>query len=318
MSSAAIPVPSLQRPAVAYARGAVRPWDECTLHVASEAVLRSVDCYEGIKGYWQPDGTFALLEMRAHFDRLCRSARVLRLPVPVTFEEFVEAHRALVGSLLTVDRDMWVRANLFAVEGHWGQGNACDLVLTAYHQDKVDPADITLGISTWQRASDLALPYRVKSSSNYAVARLARMEGRERGNGDAVMLNASGRVAETTGACLLLSLDGTVVTPPTTEGALDSITLRIVESIARDLDVPFVRRPVDRTELLVADELAICGTLCEVTRVSAVEGLDLSARPGPLKALARAYLRAVRGYEPRSDVELTPVRIEARAQSLPT
>ena len=312
MTGSGRPAPTLQRPAVAYARGAVRPWDECTLHVSSEAVLRSVSCYEGIKGYWQPDGTFGLLQLRQHFDRLCRSARILRLPVPVTFEQFVRAHQELIGSLLTVERDMWVRANLFAVEGHWGQDNVCDLVLTAYHQDKVDPTDITLGISSWQRASDLALPYRVKSSSNYSMARLARMEGRERGHGDMVMLNASGRVAETTGACILLHVDGAVVTPPTTEGALDSITLRLVEGIARDLGVSVVRRPVDRTELLVADEIAICGTLAEVTRVSAVEGLPLPSGPGPLSAIAEAYLLAVRGQQPRADVVLTEVPLPPR------
>lgn len=299
--------PPLQRPAVAYARGAVRPWEDCVLHVASEAVLRSVSCYEGIKGYWQPDGTFGLVQMSRHYRRLCRSARLLRIPVPVSFDEFVQAHAELVGQLLTRERDLWVRANLFAVEGHWGQDNECDLVLTAYHQDKVDPPAITLGVSTWQRASDLALPYRIKTSANYSIARLARMEGRQAGHGDMVLLNAAGRVAETTGACVLLVVDGTVVTPPTTEGALDSITLELVEGIARDLGVPFLRRPVDRTELLLADGVAICGTLAEVTLVSAIEGLPVATDSGPLAAVAQGYLQAVRGHGPRGAVELTTV-----------
>ena len=38
-------------------------------------------------------------------------------------------YRNRVWQVLTRERDLWVRANLFAVEGHWGQGNECDLVL---------------------------------------------------------------------------------------------------------------------------------------------------------------------------------------------
>lgn len=313
-----IPAPTLQRPAVAYARGAVRPWEECTLHVASEAVLRSVNCYEGLKGYWQPDGSFRLVELERHYLRLCRSARLLRIPVPVSYEQFCEAHDALLGELLTPERDMWVRANLFAVEGHWGVDNVCDLVLTAYHQDKVDPAPAAVGVSTWQRASDLALPYRIKTSTNYQVGRLARMEGRERGLADMILLNAAGRVAESTGACVLLLLDGRVVTPPTTEGALDSITLGLVERIVRDQGLPFDRRPVDRTELLLADEVALVGTLTEVTPVSAVDGLQVPTTDGPLAAAGRTYLQAVRGTAPRDDVVLHPVVSASRASARAT
>lgn len=297
---------ALQRPEVAYARGAVRPWDECVLHVASEAVLRSTSCYEGLKGYWQPDGGFALVALRRHYDRLCRSARLLRIPVPVDFEAFAGAHAELLAALLTPERDMWVRANLFAVEGHWGVDNECDLVLTAYHQDKVDPAPITLGVSTWQRAPDLALPYRVKTSSNYQVGRLARMEGRDRGHADMVLLNSAGRVAETTGACLLMVLDGELVTPPATEGALNSITLDLVAALAADEGWAVQRRPVDRTELLVADEVAICGTLAEVTLVTHVEGLAVPVTDGRLPRLAARYLAAVRGTDPHPSVPLTP------------
>ena len=55
-----------------------------------------------------------------------------------------------------------------------------------------------------------------------------------------------------------------VYTPPATEGALESITVNIVEALAKSLGIEFSRRPIDRTELLIADEIAICGTLAEV------------------------------------------------------
>lgn len=74
---------------------------------------------------------------------------------------------------------MWARTTLFAIDGHWGEGTVSDLVVTAYHQDKQVPSLICIGTSTWQRSSDISLPARIKTGTNYQVARLARMEGRD-------------------------------------------------------------------------------------------------------------------------------------------
>jgi branched-chain amino acid aminotransferase len=93
-----------------------------------------------------------------------------------------------------------------------------------------------------------------------------------------VLLNQWGRVAEATGACVLMVRDGTVYSTPPTEGALESMTLDITEALARSLNIPFVRRPIDRTELLVADEISICGTLAELTLVRSIDGQPLAEK----------------------------------------
>jgi branched-chain amino acid aminotransferase len=61
------------------------------------------------------------------------------------------------------------------------------------------------------------MPPRIKTGANYQVARLARIEGRSRGYEDMVVLNESGRVAESTGACVLVVRGGKVYTPPASE-----------------------------------------------------------------------------------------------------
>ena len=66
-------------------------------------------------------------------------------------------------------------------------------------------------MSTWRRSSDVSLPARIKTGSNYQVGRLARIEGRARGCQDMVLLNEAGRVAESTGSCLLLVRNGKVL-----------------------------------------------------------------------------------------------------------
>jgi branched-chain amino acid aminotransferase len=296
----------LQQPQWIYCRGAVRPWEEGTLHVSCEAVNRGLNVYEGLKGYWQAQGnSFGIVEMRNHYDRLARSARLLHIPIPVTFDEFEEASAKLVRALYQLENDMWVRATFFVVEGHWGEGTVADLVLAAYHQPKRPPEPVSVGVSTWQRATDLALSPRIKTSANYNVARLARIEGRGRGFSEMILLNQFGRVAEATGACLIMVRDGQVITPPASEGRLESITLEIVRKICASKAIPCVERPIDRTELHVADELRLVGTLAELTPIIRVDDYELPARRPITDTIAETFWEAVRGIAPHSAVQMT-------------
>ncbi|MBI5099499.1 MAG: aminotransferase class IV [Nitrospirae bacterium] len=294
----------LQKPKFVYMGGKLRPWDEAMLHIGCEAVTRGLNVFEGVKGYWQPDGRFGIVRLHQHYERLCRSARLLHIPFDRTYDEYMRAIFDLIGTLLEPERDMWARTTLFVTEGYWGENTVADLVVTAYHQNKQIPQPINLGVSTWQRSADVSLPARIKTSTNYQVGRLARIEGRVQGCQDMVLLNQWGSVAEATGSCVLIVREGVVYTPSATEGALESITLDIVEALAHSMEIKFVRRPIDRTELLVADEIAICGTLAEITLVKSIEGLSLAKEAPILRALQDRYFQAVRGIHPHPFVEL--------------
>jgi branched-chain amino acid aminotransferase len=79
----------------------------------------------------------------------------------------------------------------------------------------------------------------------------------------------------------------------------------MVESLATSLGIPFVRRPIDRTELLIADELALCGTLHEITLIKSIESFQLSEKSLVLGTLQARLLDAVRGIQPHPSVETT-------------
>ena len=229
---------------------------------------------------------------------------MLHIPVPVSYDEFESACHQLVLALYDPERDMWIRATLYVVEGHWGEGTVADLVLTAYHQDKNPPAAISVGVSSWQRSSDITLPPRIKTSANYQVARLARIEGRRHGYSEMILLNQWGRVAEATGACLLMVRDGQIITPPPTEGRLESITVQIVTRLCHSLGISLVERPIDRTELAIADELALAGTLAELVPICQLEGYEFPASAPVMDAVRDRSWRAVRSVEPHDAIEL--------------
>ena len=293
----------LQKPEFAFMNGKLIQWDDAVLHVGCEAVNRGLNVFEGIKGYWQKDGRFGIVELKQHYNRLLRSAKLLHIPWLLPYEEYKNSIFQIIGALANRNKDMWCRTTLFVVEGHWGDNTKADLVITAFHQDMELPKPIDLGVSTWQRSSDASLPARIKTSTNYQVGRLARIEGRSKNYDDMILLNQWGRVAEATTSCILIVRDGVIYTPPATEGALESITINIAEKLANSLGIPFMRQPIDRTEILIADEIAICGTLAEFVPVKSIEGNELNPN-GPIFSLLRKnFFETVRGKNQSRDIE---------------
>jgi branched-chain amino acid aminotransferase len=297
----------LQKPPWALVNGELKPYEDVRIHVSAEALTRALSVFEGVKGYWNdPGDVFAIRTPREHYNRLRRSAALLYIPVTFSYEDYVNGLKTLAERLLVPDRDLWFRTTLYVTQGHWGEGTVADLIVTAFTQQKENPEPMRMGVSTWRKASDVALPTRVKSSANYLGGRLARIEVRRLGYDEAVMLNDCGRVAETSGACILIADKGRVITPPASEGCLDSITVNLLEQVSHECGVPFERRPVERTELLAAEECGIAGTITALTMVSEVDGFHYE-QSGVLSQLRDRYMEVMRGDLSLPGIELLPL-----------
>jgi branched-chain amino acid aminotransferase len=300
-------ISQLQTPPWALVNGELVPYTDVKIHISAEALTRALSVFEGVKGYWDTAGElFSIRTPRRHYDRLRRSASLFHIPVRFSYDEFLAGLEKLAGELLVPDKDLWFRPTMYVTHGHWGEATEADLVVTAFSQRKLDPDPMRLGVTSWRRASDLVLPTRVKSSANYVGARMARIEVRRLGYDDAIMLNDAGRVAEATGACVLIVQRGRIVTPPTSESCLDSITVDILEEVAKELGMPFERRPIERTELLAADECGLAGTISELTLVSELDGVEYD-QTGLLAQLRQRYLELMRGDLVLPGVELAPL-----------
>lgn len=298
----------LQRPPFVFMGGRITPWDEAKIHVGAEALTRGISVFEGIKGYWRRDGgALRLLAMREHYDRLVRSAALQHLPFELDYPGFFRACAALVRELQRPDKDLWVRTTLFSIDGQWGENTTTDLVITSYHQEQKRPDPIDIGVSTWRKPDDASMPARIKSAANYQLGRMARIEGRRQGLADMIVLNSAGRVAEASSSAVLMVRRGVLSTPPAREGCLESITVDLVEALARSLGIPFERRPIERSELYVCDEACLAGTLMELARVRSIEGRALPERAPVLERVADAFWACVRGETEHPAVRLDPV-----------
>ena len=66
--------------------------------------------------------------------------------------------------------------------------------------------------------------------------------------------------------------DGVVVTPPITENILEGITRRsAIELLKNELGLTVVERPIDRTEVGLADEFFMTGTAAQVVAITKVD-----------------------------------------------
>jgi branched-chain amino acid aminotransferase len=91
-------------------------------------------------------------------------------------------------------------------------------------------------------------------------------------------------------------MDGTVITPPTSTGALRGITRIAVMQIAERLGYTVVEQNITSNDLFVADEVFLTGTAAEITPVREVNKRTIGdGKPGPMtKKLMQEFNKIVR------------------------
>jgi branched-chain amino acid aminotransferase len=289
-------------PRFAWLNGSIVPFDECVVHGRSQGAFWGANVFEGIRAYWrEEDQRLHLFRLPEHLARLRRSMTSVRMPVRYSEAELTQACVEVL------------RANEFAedvhivVVGYFGMGPNLDSLshttdtgvhITAIRMPRA-PAyhgGISAAIASWRRIGDDTMPPRIKTGANYHNSRLAHHEAVRNGYDTALLLNQRGNLSEAPGSCVVMVRDCRLATPPPTSGVLEGITLATVDDLAAELDLPLDRREIDRTELYVADEVFLCGTLVEIRPVTAIDGLPVGGgAPGPItQALQERYERAVR------------------------
>lgn len=289
-------------PEFAWQNGQIVPWDQCVLHARSQGAFWGANVFEGIRGYWNArDGRLYLFRVKDHLARLERSMRSLRMTIPFSAKDL----QAAVSDLIVANG--WQQDVHVCVVSYFDQGPNFDplaptddtgvhITATPMLRSRGYTTGVAASISSWRRISDDTMPPRIKTGANYHNSRLAHHEAVRNGYDTTLLLNQRGTVAESPGACVVMVRDGRLVTPPGTSGVLEGITVATVGDLAAEyLGVALERREIDRTELYVADEIFLCGTMAEVLPVTSLDRMPIgSGQPGPLtRQVQELYQRAV-------------------------
>lgn len=297
----------------AYLNGEILPWGDAKVHVFSPLAKYGIGIFEGIRGYWNPaHEQLHLFRLKEHLERYAFSQKAMRFdPGPSDAE--------LSGALVDV-----CRANAFRTTVHIrmmafiddiGEMSATGPVSTAITAlPRATTKQVSDGaaaqFSSWMRMPDNVMPARIKCNANYHNSRLAVMQAQRDGYDVAFLLNSRGKLSEAPAMCVFMVRNGQLITPSGTNDILESITRQTVMEIAEEyLGLKTVERDVDRTELILAEEVFYCGTGAEITPVTSVDRIAVgTGEPGPItRQLQHLYLDLVTGNRPDHPEWRTPV-----------
>jgi branched-chain amino acid aminotransferase len=142
-----------------------------------------------------------------------------------------------------------------------------------------------------RRINPAALSPSVKSL-NYLNNILAKIEAKQFGALEAIMLNDQGYVAECTGDNIFLVHKGEIITPAASQGALKGITRDAIFDIAKEIGVPIREADLTRYDVWNADECFLTGTGAEVIPVVKLDAREIGdAKPGPIFGRVLASFR---------------------------
>lgn len=260
------------------------PFAEANLSIASSPVLYGLSVYTVINAIWNKQSkTINVFRLRDHYDRLVASSKITGFNNFATQWPYPRFRKVLAELLKQnkVKEDVLIRATFFIDEllaGTKIDGLATSLSVFIYPLKALYPkTGINVCVSSWLRLPDNAIPARAKVNGSYANASLMKNEAILNGYDDAIALDQSGHVAESTVANIFLIKNKLLITPSTSTDILEGITRDTIVQIAADLDLKISERTVDRSELYLADEVFLCGSTANITPILSIDRRQIGA-----------------------------------------
>lgn len=263
--------------------------------VFDHGLLYGDGVFEGIRIYHGK-----VFRLREHIDRLYESARAIFLDIPLKREAMADAVIEAVRK--NKKKEGYIRLIVTRGEGPLGidpmQCKKATVIIIVgdiqlYPQEYYEKGIAIITASTKRMPTDCLDP-RIKSL-NYLNNILAKMEARQAGCLEAVMLNTNGFVAECTADNIFIVKGGELYTPAPYHGALDGITMRAVIEVATSLGIPAHEATLSRYDLYTADECFMTGTGAEIVPIIAIDGRTIGrGRPGPVtKRLIKGFRKLI-------------------------
>jgi len=301
----------------AYLRGQFVPLEQATISVRTHAFLYGTAVFEGLKAYWLPETEqMGVFRMGEHYSRLLNSCRILRLRSPLNAEEMGDLTLELLKRNQCISAT-YIRPIIYKADLRIGpiltvkdtQDDFC--LFTVPMDGYLDTTKgLHVGVSAWRRLDDNAIPSRAKVNGAYVNTALAKTDGYLAGYDDVVLLTNEGHVAEGSAMNLFLVRDNQLITSSITENILEGITRdTVIELATKELGLKVVSRPIDRTELYVADEAFFAGTATEIASITQFDHRYLGdGKVGKItQQLQDLFSKAIHGLLPQYSHWITPV-----------
>ncbi|MYC77238.1 branched-chain-amino-acid transaminase [Candidatus Poribacteria bacterium] len=254
-----------------YIDGEFLPKAEAKVSVFDHGLLYGDGVFEGIRSY-----NGRVFKLDEHLERLYDSAKSIMLQIPIPIETMKET----VLETLRLNRLSEAYIRLVVTRGVGDLGLDPDKCpkpsiiiiadkITLYPQ-KFYEEGLEIVTASVRRNYSEAINPRIKSL-NYLNNILAKIEGKQSGAEEVLMLNAEGYVVECSGDNIFWVKNDVLVTPPVHMGILEGVTRNSVIDLAREAGMQVEERVFTRHDLYIADECFLTGTAAEVIPVVKID-----------------------------------------------
>ncbi len=298
-------------------------FEDAKISIMTHAFLYGTAVFEGIRAYWNPEHkTLYALLVRAHLERIVRSCKVMRIEPYYSVDEMEQ----IVLKLIEMNKatcDIYIRPSWFKSALRIGpsliatnkDANEDSFVVSSLDLGDYVSTDkgLSVMVSNWRRISDNAIPARSKINGSYVNTALSKSTASLAGFDDAIFLTEEGKVSEGSAMNLFIIRNQELITSATTENILEGITRSLVMQIAEeDLGLKVISRPIDRSELYLADEAFFVGTGAQVAPITQIDHYDIgNGKIGPIsRQLQQHYFDICHGNNPKYLNILSPIRID--------
>ncbi len=302
------------QPVYSYFQGQFVPLAEAKISIMTHGFAYGTGVFEGIRGYWsESDQQLYFFRLQEHYERLHQSSKILLMPMTLGVEELIALNIELARRS-NIRQDCYVRpctyksSEVIGVRLHNLQHDTSIIIQAFGNYIDIDRA-LHVGVSSWRRVDDNAVPARAKITGAYINSAFAKTEAMQNGFDEAIMLTHEGHVSEGSAENFFMVRDGKLITPPVTDNLLEGVTrVTVIELAERVLGLDVVERSIDRTEMYSASEIFLTGTGAQIAPVGEVDHRQIGdGKIGPIsRKLQLLYFDVVRGKVAQYKHWLTP------------
>lgn len=244
---------------------------EAKTDLYSQSLHYGYAVFEGIRSYPIGNGT-KMFKGREHYDRLRRSAELMKMPFHYSTEKMIElTYETLRRNNFT---DAYIRPIVICSPNmSLSKGRECYLAIETWEWTNGYMSNqMKIMTSSYRRPNADAFHVDAKVSGHYVNSILACQEAKDNGFDEALLLDCNGYVAESSGANIFYENDGVLYTPPK-GNILPGITRATVLEICDELNIPVEEKFFTPDEMRGADAGFFCGTAAEVVALSSLDNV---------------------------------------------
>ena len=245
--------------------GSFIPCNQANIHLVTHGFHYGTAVFEGIRAY-----NGIIFKAQEHFDRLRKSANLLRFNITQSSQEMIEITKKLLQKNNTPDSYIrpiaWCGTNSMKISS---LDMEVHLAIASWGWSQTLNKNLRLVVSSWRRPDPRSAPVGAKATGMYTLSSLAKNDAQLQGFDDALMLDCHDHIAESTVSNIFFIQENTLYTPiPTC--FLNGITRQTIIQIAKNLKIEVIEKSLKLEDMNSKTEAFLTSTAVEIQSIESI------------------------------------------------